>query len=203
MKRARKRAELAKDDTDTDSDDAELNENAKRLRKAIASRWAHSMMTSKEVCDLSYLITRPGAAKGLKDFSVELEAKGENYNRKMVRALKLEDIDDECYLCPTHVYDRHKDKRTEIMMPIRLPHEALRKHFLENPSQFDPRQVDSRHWDVPAYTKHPIVRTHDNVTGLGLYRDKVALFRQTGFIRMSINIIWVRKRISIYYILTM
>lgn len=120
-----------------------------------------------------------------------------------VRALDLEDIDAECYQCPTYVYERKDDKRTEIMMPIRLPHEALRKHFVQNPQQFDPDQIDSRHWDVPAYTKHPIVRTHAKVAGLGLHRDKVALFRPTGFIRMSINVIWVRRRISIYYILTM
>lgn len=81
MKAARKRLREWNDI----NDDTELNESAHELRNAIAARWAHSKMTSKEVCELSYLITRPGAAKGLKDFAVSPESKGENYNRKLVR----------------------------------------------------------------------------------------------------------------------
>lgn len=71
------------------------------------------------------------------------------------------------------MYDRRLDRRVEVQFPVRLPHEALHAHFTRTPREWDRNNLENVDWDFPAYTKHPLVRRHGNVGGIGLYRDKV------------------------------
>ena len=82
------------------------------LLRFLVGRWASTAhFTSKDVCLFADRITQAGG-RGVEALSVSAGARGDNFNRKLKRALKLQGLDDQLYFMDVPLWDSNQDERT-------------------------------------------------------------------------------------------
>ena len=92
--------------------------------------------------------------------------------------------------------------REVIAVYVRLPHEVLARDYVRRQHLYARRGIDPADYSFDAYLKHPVTLEFGapNVFPVGYYTDKVALGKNDNFIRGACNVLWVRKRITLWLI---
>ena len=75
--------------------------------------------------------------------------------------------------------------------------------YATDPFSFDSRQVDDNQYRSKHFVDHPLVQQYgiEDVSPVGLYRDKVKVTRTENFVRCSMSIGWHRNRSTLWVVL--
>ena len=166
MRASRKRVRKANDVRATASDNGCTNasdviatcDGADRMRRWAIENWATARWTNVQLCTCAFFHTLSNGL-GLKDLCADPSSGGRNHARKVRDALKIDQMfQAEMTTVAVPLYDRKRNCRTIIDLPMRDPRHALQQAINRNPRLYDVQYVDEGAWNVPSFASHPLTK---------------------------------------------
>ena len=144
---------------------------AQEFRRDLVSRFATGKLEAIDLCTLAWRSTKAGA-RGVEDLAVDPNQKGDNHAKVVRKALGLDKVSDAAlYELHVPLYDAATGKRTVRPLPVKLPHEALARDFMNNSAAYWKARSDHDNIMVPGFVEHPLTKV--KVGSDSFYRGSV------------------------------
>jgi hypothetical protein len=171
------------------------------FRFDLIDRFATAKLEAIDLATIAWKATQAGAG-GVSDLGVDPKQKGGNHASKIRSALGLDVVAGEVlFRISVPMWDAATGARVVSELPVKLPHEAICREFMNNKASYWKARSDSDWIDVPAFLEHPVTKQFgvNECWPCGYYTDKVKLGRES-FYRGSAKCTVMRASITCWVI---